>query len=483
LSRFKLKSYLHTIFVNEDPKLVYRRILFALCPTGAYCREDRCQSYFNFELIPSMRPPLEECEGAAGVRKAGGESLIIDAPAEKLSPDAFLQRIKRFNPDLMVLAVTFGTLEADLQWAARLKKLFPESTIALRGAPCYVWGEDILRRSEDVSFCVRGDYEAVFEDVVRSGFRVPGCIYKNNDNEIHLTAIPKVENLDTLPFQDRRTLNESLYTVRGSAHPQATIHVQRGCPFPCTFCLVHTVSGNRARHRSPESIVKEIQELQARGISHFYLRAETFTLDKLWVKSLCKALLTHCPNIRWVTATRVECVDDEVIRAMRVAGCYGISFGVDVASETIGKRVKKPPQLEAARKAMRLCDKHGIISLAYIMIGFIWDTAETLKEASEFIRLIRPDLLTVHFAHPYPGTPYYEAVMREGKEVVSLKAQATPALHLATLSTKDIQRKARWMLIRHYATPSVIFSLLKKITPRIFRSSEAIALRSPKEAL
>ena len=83
--------------------LLFSRVLFALCPTGRYCREDRCQSYFDFELIPSMRAPLEECEGAAGVTKAGGFSNIIDAPAENLSDEQFFERVFR----LAILEETF----------------------------------------------------------------------------------------------------------------------------------------------------------------------------------------------------------------------------------------------------------------------------------------------------------------------------------------------------------------------------------------
>jgi anaerobic magnesium-protoporphyrin IX monomethyl ester cyclase len=442
--------------------LVFKRTLFALCPTGTYCREDRCQSYFNFELIPSLRAPLEECEGAGGVERAGGTALIIDAPAAKLTNDKFIAKVLEASPNLIVLAITFGSLEADLQWAHQLKCLIPHAFIALRGAPCYVWAEDLLRRSRDVDLCVRGDYELVFERLVTHGPASAGCTYRERDGSIVSHPPPLAAHLDSLPQQARHTLDRSLYKVRGTSRPQATIHVQRGCPFPCTFCLVHAVSGNRARHRSPDSIVHEVNELMNNGINHFYLRAETFSLDKKWAIAVSRALENHCAGAHWVTATRVECINDEVIDAMKAGGCYGISFGVDVASNTIGARVKKPPQKEAAFRAMRLCDRFGVVSLAYVMIGFIWDTKETLAEASSFIRDIRPDLLTVHFAHPYPGTPYYEAVQEHGAVVTSLCAQAKPAFSVEGLTTHDFERAARSMLLRHYLAPSVLLSLLKK---------------------
>lgn len=289
-----------------------------------------------------MRPPLEECEGAAGVCKAGGTAAVIDAPAGGLSELEFFARILEFNPSLLVLGVTFGSLDDDLDWATRLVAKFPAVKIAIRGAPCYVWGKEILARAPAIEFCVRGDYELVFEQVCVRGALAEGLTQRAPDGSIVESPPPLSPSLDALPFQDRSSIDASRYKVRGSRYPQATIHVQRGCPFPCTFCLVHTVSGNRACHRSPESVVAEVQGLLRQGIRHFYLRAETFSLDRSWAIAVSLALAQHCPEARWVTATRVECVDDEVIKAMRAGGCYGISFGVDVASEEIGRRVKKP---------------------------------------------------------------------------------------------------------------------------------------------
>ena len=441
----------------------FKRVLFALCPTGKFCREDRCQSYFEFELIPSMRAPLEECQGAAGAVQAGAEALIIDAPAENLSEAEFINRVAAFDPDLISLSITFGSLEQDLVCASKLRHKFPDAKIALRGAPCYVWQKELLTQHPDIDLCVRGDYEIAFHDLTANGLKAAGVTFRSATGSIIENPPPLAANLDTLPFPNRSSIKQELYTVRGSKHPQATIHVQRGCPFPCTFCLVHTVSGNKARHRSADSIVSEIQEMTRAGIKHFYLRAETFTLDRAWAITVCEAIAEKCPHVQWVTATRIECVDEKVIAAMKRAGCYGISFGVDVASEKIGKLVKKMPRPAEAKNAMRLCDKYKIISLAYIMIGFVWDTKETIREAERFIRAIRADLLTVHFAHPYPGTEYYKLIQESGVKITSLLAQSSPAFSLPQLSTKILRSLARRIIIRHYLRPSVVFSILSKL--------------------
>lgn len=474
-----------TSAVRSTDALAYERVLFVIPPTGAYCREDRCQSYFRFELIPSMRPPLEECESAGAIRDAGGTPLLIDAPAEGLDDDATLDRAAALQPDLVVVVVTFGSLDDDLAWATRLRERLPGTTIAVRGAPCYVAAEKILSDTPAVDFCVRGEYELVFADVVRRGYHdAVGTVFRDGARIVEPRRSPVVSDLDDLPRPDRSVIESGRYRVRGLGAPQATVRVQRGCPFPCTYCLVHTVSGNRARHRSPDDVAAEMAEVLRDGIRYFYLRAETFTLDRDWTLQTCAAIAERCPEARWVTTTRVECVDDEVLAAMRAGGCYGLSFGIDAASERIGEQVRKRPNRDRARSAMRLCDRHGIVSLGYFMLGFVWDDRDTLAETEQFIRDVRPDLLTIHFAHPYPGTVYASQVAERNLAIVSPHAQSEPALSLPGLTADDLSREAQRILRRHYVRPSVLQSLARKGVrigfdrlwrPRHFDDPESIA--------
>lgn len=441
-----------------------QRITFAICPTGLYCREDRCQSFFSFELIPSVRAPLEECEAAGAIRAAGGSAVIIDAPVEGLSEAGLIKRIRQSKPDAIVIVATFGTLDADLKWADTFRLEFPDVAIGIRGAPCYTSEEEIFQKSSSIDFSVKGEYELIFQALCTFGvYGTPGVSYRGGDSRFISEAGPLAKNLDALPLPDRSTISSHKYRVRGLGGRQATVRVQRGCPFPCSYCLVHLVSGKTARHRSPVHIVGEVRSLMDSGTRSFYLRADTFTLDREWVVALCKELKEKCHGIRWVTTTRVDKVDDDLVRLMREAGCYGISFGVDVASHTIGKKVSKLADLEVTKRALKACDRAGVLSLVYVMIGFIWETSSTLDEAKVFLQGIRPDLLTVHFAHPYPGTRYHQDVLNAQSLVLSKRAQAEPATEGDGVTDDMLRKAAKGILVRHYLRLSVVWSILKKV--------------------
>lgn len=439
------------------------RIAFLIPPTGLFCREDRCQSRFRFELIPTQRAPLEECEAAGAIRAAGGEPFVIDAPAEGLADEAVVRRIATLRPDLVVLVVSFGSLPFDLGWAKRLREAFPDLKLAARGAPVLVHAESILEQAPDLDFCVEGEYELVFGALVREApARVPGVVCRGERGVVRVGPAPIATDLDALPLPVRDVVDGGRYRVRGLGSKQATVRVQRGCPFPCSYCLVGRVSGSQARHRSPQSVAREVAQLCREGTRHFYLRADTFSLDRSWALETSRAIAREAPAARWVTTTRVECVDDELVAEMAAGGCYGISFGIDVGSRAIGERVGKRPDRVRAERAMRACDRAGVVSLGYFMIGFLWESAATLAETAAFARAVRPDLLTVHFAHPYPGTRYHDEVRAAGIRLESVEAQATPAFSTEALSRAQLEDAARRMLVRHYRDPRVLASLARK---------------------
>ncbi|MFZ5442036.1 MAG: B12-binding domain-containing radical SAM protein [Myxococcota bacterium] len=435
-----------------------KRVAFVFPPTGAYCREDRCQSYFAFDLLPSMRPPLEETQGAGAVRAAGGTPWLLDAPAMKLDEAEALDRIVAWTPDVVVATATFGSLEDDLAFLRRLRARLPASVpLGLRGAPCMVFGEQLFEHAV-LDFFVRGDPELVFANLVREGLAGAGI-----STRARVSPAVTASSLDGLPLPDRSVIDASLYRVRGTPWSQATVNVQRGCPFPCSYCLVASVTGKKARHRSPDDVVRELKLLRADGTRFFYLRAETLTLDRRWATELARAISREVPDARWVSATRVDCVDAATLRALAAAGCYGLSFGVETGSHDIGRRVKKEPDPDTTRAAFRACDDAGIASLMYVMLGFLWETPETLAETERFVRAVRPDLLTLYWAAPYPGTSYYDEVKASGLLHSAQQAQASAALEPPGISTATIRRRALTMTARHYARPQVLASLARKL--------------------
>ena len=96
------------------------------------------------------------------------------------------------------------------------------------------------------------------------------------------------------------------------------------------------------------------------------------------------------------------------------------------------------------------------------MIGFVWETPESLQHAEQFVRQVRPDLLTIHFAHPYPGTRYYDDFSNAGLRVQDRRAQAAPANSVREVTEAQLTSCARHLLRKHYVRPRVLASIARK---------------------
>lgn len=422
-----------------------------------------------------MRPPLEECEAAAGVHRAGGEAVVIDGPAQGDTRARVLERLRAFAPDAVVLSLTWGSLADDLAFGAYVARALPEATVGVRGAPCFTDSARLLAENPWLTFTARGDYELVFESLVREGLDAAVGIERHG-----LPATPAMAvELDALPWADRSVIDAERYKERFSLHSQATVRVQRGCPYPCTYCLVATVSGRKARHRSPESVAAEMQTLRRSGVRRFYLRADTFSVDRRWAIAVSDAIAQAVPDARWVTTTRVDCVDDEVIAAMANAGCYGISFGVETGSRLIGEHIRKVPDEARTAAAFESCSRHGVLSLMYVMLGFLWETESTLAETASFVRRVKPDLLTTYWAHPYPGTEYHRQVLEQSVAYRPQFAQAEHALEPFSISVEAVRRAANRLVRSHYRDPRVLAALMRKLArhkwPWSMRAKSALA--------
>ncbi|MCK7531958.1 MAG: radical SAM protein [Marinilabiliales bacterium] len=70
---------------------------------------------------------------------------------------------------------------------------------------------------------------------------------------------PAAQNLDLLPFPDRRLTREYRSRYRDRMNTKTgLVMTSRGCPYRCSFCACWKIMDGKYLSRSPESIVAEI---------------------------------------------------------------------------------------------------------------------------------------------------------------------------------------------------------------------------------
>jgi radical SAM superfamily enzyme YgiQ (UPF0313 family) len=103
----------------------------------------------------------------------------------------------------------------------------------------------------------------------------------------------------------------------------------------------------------------------------------------------------------------VDTIDEEMMVKMKQAGCWLIAFGIESGSQKVLDNVKKDAKVEKARETITLCNKHGIKTWGYFIIGLPGENKQTVRETIDLAKSIPLDIALFHVAMPYAGTEFY----------------------------------------------------------------------------
>jgi radical SAM superfamily enzyme YgiQ (UPF0313 family) len=186
--------------------------------------------------------------------------------------------------------------------------------------------------------------------------------------------------------------------------PAASLATSRGCPFHCTFCDQSTF-GHHYRAASARSVFATVQKLrEAYGIRYLLFCDDTFTLARDRVLELCDLLRGLRPRLAWSCDAHVTTVDPELLRAMKRAGCWSISYGLESGSQRMLQSLGKTFDLARAREAVRATRAAGIRVKGLFLLGAPEESHETAQETRAFMRSLPLTTANLSKFTPYPGS-------------------------------------------------------------------------------
>ncbi|MBU1345076.1 MAG: radical SAM protein [Proteobacteria bacterium] len=322
-----------------------------------------------------------------------------------------VERFKRIVadklPDVIGFSVTNPNRWNAIDCARTAKLLNPAITIVFGGpAPTFLF-DHLFKVCPDIDFMVTGEGEITFLELVTQLETDPfgpfdqinGLVFKKEKQVLRTRPRMPVKVLDTLVHPSK------YFTYQHLA-------MSRGCPGRCTFCGSPRFWGNTAvRFHSPKWVALEIETLVKKGITHFYISDDTFTMDKQQVIEFCRRIIDKQLNITWNAISRVDYIDKDILFAMRKAGCIQLSFGVESGSKKIQKRLGKPIDREKIRKAFFLTASYGILPRAYFIYGSSGETDETVQDSIDLLKDIKPLSAIFYMLVIFPGTHLYQTAV------------------------------------------------------------------------
>lgn len=270
-----------------------------------------------------------------------------------------------------------------------------------------------------VDFAASGEGEKTFEELLvkfKNGEdnyeKIDGLAFKKNGVSQINAPRGLVYDLDELMPPDRQSV---IYPERYFADSFGNMITSRGCPFLCGYCSAKSIWTRKTRHRSIDSVILEIRGIKSKfGSKNFYFWDDSFTVNRNRTIDICNRLIEESLNISWGCTTRVDLLDEEMLRLMKKAGCDYISIGVESGSERILKIIEKGITAEQVRKAARMLKMIKIPFEAFFMIGFPDETDEDIEKTFQLMKEMDGGTVCFSIFTPYPGSAQFEAARRNG---------------------------------------------------------------------
>ncbi len=353
-------------------------------------------------------PPVGLLYIAAYLEKHGISVKVYDPVPEKMTLEKIIKRLKKDRPKVVgISAVTFGARSA-VKIAQAIRKEFKKEIVIGLGGMHVSTDPTFIKRFPDFDFGVIGEGEKTMLKLVKrvlAGKKVAG-IY----------AAEIIENLDELPFPARHLIKWENYFMPHQGKEEKNMETMissRGCPFSCTFCS-KPVNRARYRVRSGKNIVDEMEQIYDRCNGRYSFVCDTMTIFKDKTLEMCKEIKRRGLKVKWMANTRVDQLDEELVRAMAKAGCTDLFFGVESGDPRIRNKVaKKMISDEQILKATKWCWKYGVQSSFYMMLGFPTETKKELQATIDFPPKAGADFIGIHITWPQPGSVLFDQAIKE----------------------------------------------------------------------
>ena len=210
--------------------------------------------------------------------------------------------------------------------------------------------------------------------------------------------------------------------IRVSDYFIASVQSSSGCPYHCEFCDIPSLYGNRARVKTPERIVSELDAMLARGNpGAVYFVDDNFVANPKAAVRLLETLATWQHDrgfpVQFACEASLDVAKRPRILELMHEACVTTMFcGIETpetgALEMMGKTQNlRTPLLEA----VETINSYGIEVVSGIILGLDSDTPATYGNISSFIESAAIPMCTVNLVQALPGTRLHHRLERDGR--------------------------------------------------------------------
>jgi len=336
------------------------------------------------------------------------------------SVSQILALIKRNKTTAIGMTCDCTNLQSCAVIADLIKKTHKNIYVILGGVQATLYHRDILEKFPQIDIIVRGEGEETLAEVMGNlqdlNIGIKGVTFRKNNVVTSSPDRLSALDCDQLPPLSYHLLGPNIAGDFDFTNKWWPLHTGRGCSYNCRYCSSGRYWNRCGRVKSVKRIIEDIGRCQKEyRVNRFSFDELVFSADRRRVLLLCEEFSRAALNIEWCCDTRVDRVDQELLRAMREAGCRRIVFGIESFSNRILKLMNKNYDAARALKMANYAQEIGIEVKCQIILGFPGETDATLKETMSHIRQLRKGVFcNPMIFHMYPGSDIYDKVRKMG---------------------------------------------------------------------
>jgi radical SAM superfamily enzyme YgiQ (UPF0313 family) len=341
------------------------------------------------EVNPFSPPMLPISLGyiAAFLKQHGFQTKIINiAEGTEYSINSLANLMYDFSPQLVAFSTYQRNILYVLGLASFFKSLKPEIKVALGGPQVTFMPSVALKEMPPVDYLCRSEGEFSLLTIAQAiaggnpykGIR--GATYRIEDEIIETKPIEGFENLDEYP-------SPHLMEVFDYTEVEEVIMLSsRGCPYNCIFCYTPQAFNHKIRFHSIERVIEEIKWVLKKGKNRLWFADPNFSFKAERVHQLLDEIIRQGLKVSMWLETRVDLINEKMIKKMKRAGVHTIAYGLESASEKVLKIIKKRVSLEQLKTAISLAQKYEIEVEVFSLFGLPGETFTDALQTLEFVK-------------------------------------------------------------------------------------------------
>lgn len=368
---------------------------------------------FRFSMLSSLY--------VAASLPPGTQCRIVDEDVEPLD----------FDADAEIIGISFMTCNAPRAYQIAAEYRRRGRTVIFGGYHPTFLPQEAVRHADAV--CV-GEAETT----------VPPLIADYLEGRLRPIYVASPGPLRGLAVPDRGLIRRQAYVL-----PDA-IQATRGCPHGCTFCSVGAFSGRSFRTRPVDEVVDE-----ARGLGRWLLfMDDNIVADPDYAKDLFAALAPLGKT--WFSQASVRLASDQALLELAArSGCRGVFVGFESLNErSLSTWRKTPNRARDYGRVVAALHDHGIGVFGGFVFGTDDDDVRVFPRTLAFLGDARIDALQATILTPFPGTPLFDTMQRQGR-LRTLDWGQYDFGHVVfdpvQMSADDLLRGQNWVQSRFYS--------------------------------